>query len=221
MKETDLFLPVKTFLLSIGCSEVFGEVNDFDVLGLSGVCNIGVELKTRLSFKLLDQALDRKNYVEYLFLAIPKRQTRIPRSVRWLLEKNNIGLLMVDRKTVSIEIPARFNRFSMTLRKKHGYNIRNKIHSYHKSEIGGVKSGEGKTQYSVMIEGIRRFLRTRNKATIEEILNHCETHYAQPKPSLAATLMADWNRDWCDVFIEDGERYFRIKNEGMIQDYTQ
>ncbi|MER2458282.1 hypothetical protein ABS751_10470 [Bacillus subtilis] len=61
MKESDLFEPVKSFLIKNGCSKVYGEVLGCDVFGINGVCDIVVELKTTLSFKLIDQALDRLN----------------------------------------------------------------------------------------------------------------------------------------------------------------
>lgn len=31
--------------------------------------------------------------------------------------------------------------------------------------------------------------------TIEQILDYCETYYANPKPSLMAALQAHWNRE--------------------------
>lgn len=212
MKETDLFLPVKRFLVDkVGCSEVYGEVLDCDVLGLDGAVNVIVELKTRLSFHLLDQAFDRLDHAHYVYIAVPERKTILPRVVRMVLEQKGIGLLYVRQSRfknnwyeVFIEVPARFNR---QVNKR--YNIRNHIRDYHKEEVGGVPSGEGKTSYSLMIEHVKRYLRRSGWSTIDEILNHCETHYAQPKPSLSRTLMEKWNEDWCEVKVENGVRYFR------------
>ncbi|MGF9814306.1 hypothetical protein [Bacillus toyonensis] len=77
LKESDLFAPVKSFLIENGCSNVYGEVLGCDVLGLHGTCDIIVELKTTLSFKLIDQALDRLNYGHYVYIAIPQRKGQI------------------------------------------------------------------------------------------------------------------------------------------------
>ena len=33
---------------------------------------------------------------------------------------------------------------------------------------------------------------------VDEILKHVETHWASPKPSLAADLRAHYNKDWCE-----------------------
>lgn len=51
MKESELYAPVKQFLLKKGCTEVYAEVGNFDVLGILGAVNIIVEMKTTLSFK--------------------------------------------------------------------------------------------------------------------------------------------------------------------------
>lgn len=208
MRERDLFEPVKEFLINrVGCETVYGEVGNCDVLALKGRIDIVVELKTSLSFKLLDQAMDRLHIGHYVYVAIPERKTQIPRSVEWFLKENKIGLLMVrkNKNIADVVIPAKYNR----LRTNH--SIRKSIQSYHSSQVGGVPSGEGKTQYSIMLDGVKRYMRRRDWVTVDDILNHCETHYAQPKPSLVSTLKADWNKNWCEIKVEDGERYFRYK----------
>lgn len=219
LKESDLFIPIKSFLMKNGCSNVYGEVLDCDVLGISGSCNIIVELKTTLNFKLIDQALDRLNLGHYVYIAIPKRKGHIPRCVKSILEKNKIGLLEVGKDKYSDEIvvyasiPAKYNRLATEWKKRGFPSIRDYIKEYHKKQIGGVKGGEGATDYSIMIENIKDFLyyRKRGKWTsIEEVLNHCETHYANPKPSLRATLQAKWNNNWCEHKFEDGKTYFRF-----------
>ncbi|MBC1604504.1 hypothetical protein HCJ39_07235 [Listeria rocourtiae] len=60
MQEKELYEPVRNWLYQhVGCEAVYAEVWDVDVLGTHGACNVLVELKTSLSFKLLDQAIDR------------------------------------------------------------------------------------------------------------------------------------------------------------------
>lgn len=71
MKETDLYKPVKDWLLDyVGCNEVYPEISDVDVLGIAGKTDIIVELKTRFSFKLLEQAEDRLQYAPYIYVAV-------------------------------------------------------------------------------------------------------------------------------------------------------
>ncbi|AQS42431.1 hypothetical protein LSG23_20415 (plasmid) [Bacillus velezensis] len=222
MKESDLFEPVKSFLIKNGCSKVYGEVLGCDVFGINGVCDIVVELKTTLSFKLIDQALDRLNHGHYVYIAVPKRKGHIPRCVKYLLEEKNIGLLEVgkdkysDDIIVHVSIPAKYNRLATEWKKRGLKSTRDYIKDYHETQMGGVKGGESVTEYSNMIDNIKDFLyrRMRGKwATIEEILNHCETYYSNPKPSLNATLQAKWNSDWCESKVVNRKRYFRIRKE--------
>ncbi|MEH6892268.1 hypothetical protein V7024_21900 [Bacillus sp. JJ864] len=221
LKESDLFAPVKSFLLKNGCSNVYGEVLGYDVLGLNGVCDVIVELKTTLSFKLIDQALDRLNHGHYVYIAIPERKGHTPHCVKKILEQNKIGLLEIGKDRFSdeiiahISIPAKYNRLPNELKKKGFKPIRNYIKDYHTTQIGGVKGGEGATDYSIMIANIKDYLRFgkhKKWASIDEILTYCETHYANPKPSLIATLQAKWNSDWCECKRENGKMYFRIIN---------
>ncbi|PHF04243.1 hypothetical protein COF81_02195 [Bacillus pseudomycoides] len=221
-KETDLFAPVKSFLIENGCSNVYGEVLGCDVLGINGSCDIIVELKTTLNFKLIDQALDRLRFGHYVYIAIPQRKGHIPRCVKNILEKNKIGLLEVGKDRFSdniiayVSIPAKYNRLATEWRKKGFKPIRNYIKDYHKTQIGGIKGGEGVTDYSITIENIKAFLRYRKNGkwtSVEEILSHCETHYSNPKPSLIATLQAEWNRGWCEHKRENGKTYFKFSGE--------
>lgn len=213
MKESDLFEPIKRYLLEeVGCSAVYGEVANCDVLGIHGPSNIVVELKTTLSFKVIEQALDRVHSAQYLYVAVPKPKS-ISRLARSILMQNKIGLLLIDKNNqVERIIPARFNR----IRHK-GSSIRRHIRSYHETQKGGVKSGEGETDYSVTIKTIKEYLqrirlwgKKDGWVTVDEILEHCETHYSRPKPSVMATLQAHWNRSWCESKVEGRKRYFRF-----------
>ena len=221
MKEVDLYNPVKKFLLDNGCSNVYGEVLDCDVLGVDGSLDIIVELKTNLSFKLLDQVIERKHLGHYNYIAIPERKTPIPRCARELLLTHKIGLLeIIGEKDgyfdVYVSIPARYNRLANTSKQKGYGNIRKHIKDYNLAQPGGVKSGEAVTDYSVTIKRIKHYLLYRKGGkwtTLDEILEHCETHYVNPKPSVAATLKAKWNENWCEIKVMNGIRYYRCKKE--------
>ncbi|MBP1309185.1 hypothetical protein JOD82_002205 [Paenibacillus sp. 1182] len=212
MKESDLFEPVKKFLVNIvGCSDVYGEVGSCDVLGITGVINIIVELKTSLNFKVIEQAIDRKHLGHYIYVAVPEIKT-VSRLAKEILKQHRIGLLfVVNHQHVEQVIPARFNRTRSS-------NIRKNIREYHKTQVGGVKSGESKTDYFVSMNNVKEYLaltrhfsRTEGWVTVDQILEHCETHYSNPKPSVMATLQASWNQSWCETKLENRRRYFRFK----------
>ncbi|MBP2098793.1 hypothetical protein [Enterococcus rivorum] len=57
------------------------------------------------------------------------------------------------------------------------------------------------TGYSVMIEDIKEYLKKNGWSTIEDILENVPSareHYANPKPSLRATLREKWNEHWVE-----------------------
>jgi hypothetical protein len=213
IKESDLYEPVKKFLLESGCTHVYGEVSDVDVLGLQEKCNIIVELKTSLSFKLIDQAIERTRLGHYVYIAIPKRKHAIPRCVKEILAIHKIGLIEVGKRSLRVVIPAKYNR---TANKRNAYlRIRKQIKPYHEEQMGGVKSGEAITDYSITIKNIKEYMKRQNGKwiTVEEILEHCETHYKNPKPSVMATLKEKWNSTWCETKMENRKRYFRMKED--------
>ena len=75
------------------------------------------------------------------------------------------------------------------------------------------KKGEGVTSYSITIDKIKAYMRSREDdwVTVDEILEHCETHYRNPRASVTATLKEKWNQDWCETKLENRRRVFRIK----------
>lgn len=214
MKETMLFEPVKQFLISKGCSDVFAEVGTFDVLGIHGSVDILVEMKTTLNFKVIDQALSATTYGHYVYIAVPKRKGEIPVSVRQILTTNRIGLLYVEDEKVKVMIPAKYNRVIM--KRKSGFRLRNLIKSFQHELVGGAKSGDQKTEYSNTMDAVRSFLKYPRRGewtTIDEILEVCETHYSNPKPSLSATLRKPWNADWIETRKNGRKLEFRYKKQ--------
>lgn len=218
MKESDLFMPVKKFLLEeMGCTDVFAELLDIDVVAICGPCDIAVEMKTSLNFKVIEQAYDNLHNSQYSWIAVPKPKN-ISHMAQRIIRQHGLGLMTYSERTgnVRIEIPARYNRLAQK-RKYGGKRLRDYARDFHRNNIGGVKGGEGETEYSNTMKNIREFLRMRRLQgkwfTVDEILEYCETHYANPKPSVIATLQAHWNRDWCESTIINRKRHFRWKEQ--------
>ena len=212
MKESELYEPVKKFLLEQGCSEVYGEVMNCDVLGIHGEINYIVEMKTSLSFRLIDQALKRVRLGQYVYIAIPRRKQAIPRCVKEILTSYKIGLIQVGKRTIKVSIPAEYN--ALADKRKAYQRIRRQIREHHETQIGGVKKGEGVTSYSITMDKIKDYMRSREGdwVTVDDILDHCDTHYRNPKASVMATLKEKWNQDWCETKLENRRRYFRMKS---------
>lgn len=100
MKESDMYEPVKQFLLDeLQCDRVVAEVFDFDVLGLCGnKHNVIVEMKRGLNFKVIRQAMKAKTYAHWVYIAV-LRPTKRNDDHEWIyntiLKPNGIGLLYV------------------------------------------------------------------------------------------------------------------------------
>lgn len=211
MKESDLYNPVKEFLIEKGCVDVYGEVGTCDVLALQGDVNWIVELKTSLSFKLIDQAIERTRIGHFVYIAIPKRKNGIPRCVREILTNHHIGLLEVGKTSVKETIPANYNPLA---NKRNAFQrVRKLIRTYSVTQVGGVKSGESITDYSITMDRVKEFLSEHHGTwfTADAILESCETHYKNPKQSLTATLQEKWNQEWVETSVIDRRRHFRSK----------
>lgn len=109
MKETDIYLPVKELLISQGF-KVKAEVKNIDVLGIKDDFMLAVELKTKLSIKLIYQAIDRQKIVDQVYIALPKSSIKMRstayRNLSYLLKRLEIGLIIVHDQKAEVLIEA-------------------------------------------------------------------------------------------------------------------
>lgn len=98
LRETDLYAPVKEYLLKQGFS-VRGEVRDCDLTAVKDGELLIVELKTAFNLDLALQGNERKRICDNVYLAIP--QPKHLRAPRWrkiirLCRALGLGLLVVS-----------------------------------------------------------------------------------------------------------------------------
>lgn len=216
LKESDLYPPVKKLLEAKGY-DVYAEVTGVpgnwssraDVVATNYPAVCVVEMKTSLSLELIEQAFSWIPMAHYIYIAIPKRKKKVPVFVKKVLSQYGIGIIEVNTMYsfhASITHPARFNR------PKYSTDWKALLKPEHKTWVqGGTNSGGHVTHYKLTIQGVRDFLRRKGKwCTISEILEHCETHYASPKNSLAKALVS-FEHEWCEVKVENRKRYYRLK----------
>lgn len=213
MKESDLFGPIKSYLFNeMLCDEVYAEVLDIDVVGKIGNVYIGIEMKTSLNFKVIEQADRRKHLVDYMFILVPKPKSYHSQIIFNWLKDLGIGLIYYDEKS-RYESPIQRQFFGK--RHKHRNYITEAIErdkELHLINIGGVKGGESITPYKNTIDKIKHLLhRNKDGLTIDEILSQVQTHYTAPKPSVAATLRKSWNEEWCECERVNGEQIYRMR----------
>lgn len=208
MKESELFLPIKKLLMEqYECSEVYGEVLDIDVLAIRGDYDVGVELKTSLNWKVIEQALKRTHICDYVFVGVPESNT-INYIALDTLKRYGLGLMTVN-KSGGAKLVLQPSKHQVTRRKK----ARSYVQEHHSKTIGGVKTGEGPTAYSETMVKIKAYMNGKGWVTAQDISKAVKTHYTSDATSqIRDTLRAHWNKDWCEVEKRGSRIYFRYKN---------
>ncbi len=99
MKESDLYLPLKRFLISQNY-EVKGEVQDCDVVAIRGKeTPVVIELKLTITLNLVLQAVDRLLLTPKVYIGIPtqcKTLDRRHKHIIKLLRMLGLGLVVID-----------------------------------------------------------------------------------------------------------------------------
>ncbi|MGL5684407.1 MAG: hypothetical protein ACRCXQ_01275 [Vagococcus fluvialis] len=237
IKETDLFEPVKNCLMrDLGCSDVYGEIDNCDVVGKRGNYDVIVEMKTSLNFKVILQAIERKNYGAYMYIAVPKpkRSSNHWQIYNEFIKPHGIGIIYVDdhvgsrdsyEKYNDDDIPyhkykarvcykAKINHLYINQRLRGIKQLSDGLNEWEKKNIGGSKGGETVTAYSNMINHVKDYLLKNGWSTIDEIIENVpevSNHYKNPKASLKATLREKWNSHWT-VFKRHPEKRIGLVN---------
>ncbi len=99
MRETDLYPPLKNFLVQQGF-EVKGEVNHCDAVAVRGEEPIiVVELKLSINLSVILQAVDRLQITDSVYIGVPRGTGSLKRQrkrVVKLLRMLGLGLLVID-----------------------------------------------------------------------------------------------------------------------------
>lgn len=99
LKEEDLYNPIKKYLSNLGYL-VRSEVKKCDVIALKDNIILGVEMKLSLNLDVILQATIRQRVVDFVYIAIPKKNTLLYskrfKNLQYLLRRLEIGLLLVS-----------------------------------------------------------------------------------------------------------------------------
>lgn len=108
MPETDLYMPVKSLLESMGAS-VKGEIADIDIFALMpDGKSIAVEMKLHLNLDVIVQAVLRQKVADSVYIAVPSPKKSMLR--RWhnigiVLRRLEIGLITVKKDGAKVTFP--------------------------------------------------------------------------------------------------------------------
>lgn len=109
LKETDLYPPLKTWLEAQKYI-VRGEVGRCDLAAVKDGELIAIELKLRPSLALLAQAVERQEYADSVYVALPgtvdRRRPPASGNLRRLLKRLGVGLILVTflKTRIRVEI---------------------------------------------------------------------------------------------------------------------
>ncbi|MNV32759.1 hypothetical protein D3C71_1241050 [compost metagenome] len=222
LQETDMFPFVKSWLEDNGYT-VYTEVvstlagGRADVVGVAGPAVAIVEMKKTMTLELLSQALRWKLFSNYVYIAVAcTAKRRVSHHVARLLNKEGIGLLEIcfpDKSSQFNSKPyivatarAKFNR-------RIDDHIRKSLTHMHQELPGGHAGGGYITTYRKTIRNVQDYLQCMAKdewASLDDILNYCETHWSSPKPSLSHALRT-YELDWCESKKIGRKTFFRSK----------
>lgn len=152
--EVDLFKPVQKHFSKLGY-DVYGEVNDCDIVGMKDDELIVVELKLTLNVDLLIQATNRQRLADQVYIAVPKPKYK-RNSKKWhdmchLIKRLELGLIIVTFLKSGTKLEVLFSPGP--------YNRQSSIQSYKRKrkklieEINGRKINDnvgGSTQTKIM-----------------------------------------------------------------------
>lgn len=228
MKETDLFEPLKYYLESYDYtvySEVVGKwfKKRADVVATREDSLVVFEMKTSLTFKLIDQARFWMRFSETVNIVIPKKKTKHSETAIEILTALGIGLIEIDYQKYLREahsgradnwssyISQRLkpNKNVVTTRDKKMFDVLTEEHkTWAKGGSGtGVKYV---TPYALLMNDVYKFLRAQSDnqenggwVSSSEIWEYLEEnsktnvvkHYKNPKPSIASALRDHENGD--------------------------
>lgn len=233
MKESSLSPTAKQFLKDMGCADIYGEVVDIDLVGINGNVIYGVELKTSLNIKVLEQARKRKDFCNYVYIIVPNNKLKkhykmLSEVYRLFIDYHGLGLVgAYEVQTSKTEVYYTYQIHKHPKMNRHNIykdTLKNNLIDLKKDHDGGLQSHEVQSPYSWMIEQVKEYLKWKRNiyhnnvrddgwASLDEILKNCDRvrqHYANPKGSLRQTLRADFNKSW----VEIKDKKYRIRELG-------
>lgn len=202
VKETHVAEPVVDHYRSLGY-EVYQEVGAAgrvaDVVATRGPLLVIVEVKVRLSFAAIDQAIYWRMYAHRSFVAAPpvKNGTPSRRVANQAFPELGIGLLEVNHR----EYPEQ-NRYDHPVReviraplrrRVRDEWVRNRLDERHKHYIpAGTAGGRRWTAFRRTAEEVNRYVRRHPGCTLQELVDGVDHHYSSEAG--AKSCLVDWMR---------------------------
>lgn len=154
--------------------DLYYEANNIDIVGINGKILIGVEVKTSLSFKVIEQAWNNRNLVHYSYVAVPwVKNSQFKYDICAMF---GIGVLTFRP----------YNRTFWDVREelkpklvRHAHTKWFKPHPNLKRSKPGSPSGPGiVSAFNITVENIEKHVARHPGCTIKELFNGINHHYS-------------------------------------------
>jgi hypothetical protein len=190
IKETDLGKTIVLWLQSEGW-DVYQEVQPHggrvaDVVAVRSGILIVIELKTSLTFELLDQVLGWKAYAHHVYAAVPRAKGDGRRMAYRVFGEHGIGVIELDRNAfASIDNGDSFRSHVRTVaapalnRKAYVARIRDSLRPEHKTfALAGSARGGHFTEFKATCDRLRGYVNTSPGTTLKDAIAEVKHHYA-------------------------------------------
>lgn len=173
MKEIDVAKPVEKFLLELGYL-VRSEVKGCDITASKNDELLVVECKTNISLKLIYQAIDRQEFSDSVYIAIPQYSgKKVPnrKHLLRLLKRLEIGLIVVQilKTKTRVEVIVDPRAYKRAKKNKKRVSIIEEINNRSENyNVGGTK-GKIMTAYKESAINIARILKDKGPMTAKEL----------------------------------------------------
>lgn len=172
MTEAEL---AKNFIYYLQDSyDLYYEVNEIDIVGINGNILIGVEVKTSLNFKVIEQAYENRTMVNYSYIAIPwSKKSDFQYKICSMFGIGVLSFRSHNGKFWEIreEVKPEFLRRAYTK-----WFI---PHPDLKRSKPGSPSGAGViSAFKITVENIERYVNKNQGCTIKELFNAINHHYS-------------------------------------------
>lgn len=174
MKEVDL---AKHFVSYFSDKfEIYQEVDSgtgiIDIVAVNDIITVGVEVKTRFNFEVLEQAYRNLWKVNLSYIAVPvTKKTHFGYKIA---SDYGVGVItyadfLPDTQKIVEAIEPKLTRTK--------FNIRTILKEYQKRSVAGSQGAERMTAYKNTIEIITNYLKRHNGTPISGVLKNIEHHW--------------------------------------------
>jgi hypothetical protein len=199
LKETEL---AKHFIDFFKDHEIFSEVKAWSVIDFVAKkddLTIGVEVKTSMNFKVIEQAFYNKTYFNQVYVAVPYKK----RDFSFKICKDyGIGVLLFHPKSKRVHIAVE----PATEKPKQ----KPKLKEYNKMSVAGSQN-DRMTDFKWTIHQITQYLKDNDGAKLETVLENVNFHWKTKATALSC--LRKYNRTGVlkDFKIEKGKVYLKKK----------